>query len=209
MPEPQDDSFAPQPDTRRQTLDDPDELFDLVDRDDRVIGQVRRGDAHRNPALIHRSVQILVFARDGSVLLQRRSAAKDLFPGYLCASASGHVASGEDYATTAQRELAEELGLSSPLIYIGKALIRSEPETEITALYVTQSDGPYHFHPTETAGGMLVTMSEVWDGAVTNTLPMTPALRVAITELMRRVEQAGDSLAAFLANLANAGGYGV
>lgn len=199
MPDPQDNSFAPSTHGARQGMDDPGELFDRVDLDDRVIGQVRRGDAHGNPTLIHRSVQILVFASDDRVLLQRRSAAKDLFPGYFCASASGHVASGEDYATTAQREQAEELGIASPLIFFGKTLIRSEPETEMTALYMTRSDGPFHFHPTETDGGEFYTVSDLWDGAVTDAIPMTPALRVAIAELMRLVQQAGGSVSAFLA----------
>jgi isopentenyldiphosphate isomerase len=78
--------------------DDPDEVFDLVDERDHVIGRVRRGDAHHNPDLIHRSVQVLVFDRLGRLLLQRRSQTKDLFPGYYCASASGHVTAGDEYA---------------------------------------------------------------------------------------------------------------
>ena len=212
MPEPRNDPSAPPPSGERQTLDDPDEVFDLVDLDDRVIGQVRRGDAHRNPTFIHRSVQILVFAHDRRVLLQRRSAAKDLFPGYFCASASGHVASGEGYEMTARRELAEELGIATPLTFIGKALIRSEPETEMTALFLARSDGPFHFHPTETDGGMFVALNDLWNdanGVVTDVVAMTPALRVAIEELMRQVEEAGGSLIAFLAAHSESGGYGV
>lgn len=198
MPMPPDDAFAPEP---CQILDDPDEIFDLVDLDDHVIGQVRRGEAHRNPALIHRSVQVLVFTQDGRLLLQRRSASKDLFPGYYCASASGHVASGENYLTTAERELAEELGISVPLTYISKALVRSEPETELTALYVTVSDGPYQFHPTETDGGRLFAVHDVWDSIIRGDLPVTPALRVAMEELRTHAEQGDDDLAAFLARL--------
>ena len=212
MPEPHDDSFAPHQRSGRQPLDNPDELFDLVDLDDQVIGQVRRGDAHRNPALIHRSVQILVFASDGRLLLQRRSAAKDLYPGYYCASASGHVASGEEYANTAKREMAEELGIAAPLRSIGKTLIRSEPETEMTMLYVAQSDGPYHFHPTETTGGDLFEVAALYDSAgraINDIIPMTPALLVALVELMQQVEQAGGSLARFLAAHGQSGGYGV
>lgn len=198
---PKDESFAPHAQPQRQILDDPDEVFDLVDLDDRVIGQARRGQVHRNPALIHRSVQILVFARDARVLLQRRSAAKDLYPDHYCASASGHVGTGEDYGETAERELVEELGISAPLTYLRKVLIRSEPETEMTALYVTQSDGPYHFHPTETAGGALFTLSEVLSGMASETLPVTPALRVAVDELMQRLEHEEGNLPAFLARL--------
>jgi isopentenyldiphosphate isomerase len=198
MPMPPDDAFAPEP---GQILDDPDEVFDLVDLDDHVIGQVRRGEAHRNPALIHRSVQILVFTHDGRLLLQRRSAGKDLFPGYYCASASGHVASGDDYPTTAERELAEELGISTSLTYVSKALVWSEPETELTALYATVSDGPYQFHPTETDGGELFAINDVWDGIVRGDLLVTPALRVALEELRTRAERGNGDLAAFLATL--------
>lgn len=204
MPTPQKDTTAP-PTTdthiNRKVLDNPDELFDLVDRDDHVIGQVRRGDAHRNPALIHRSVQILLFTSDGRLLLQRRSATKDMFPGYFCASASGHVASGDDYVTTAHRELAEELGVAAPLTWIGKAIIESEPETEITALYVARSDGPFHFHPTETDGGALFTFAEALDGVTNASLPVTPSLRVAIEELARLAQGTPGGLFALLAQL--------
>lgn len=168
-------------DTTLQTsMDDPNELFDLVDLDDRVIGQVRRGEAHRNPALIHRSVQVLVFSHDGRVLLQKRSAAKDLFPNYWCASASGHVASGEDYLTTARRELAEELGVVADLTFVAKTLVRTAPETEQTAVFVAHSDGPFTFHPTETSGGRFFTLGELRNGRASNELPLTPAALAAL-----------------------------
>lgn len=198
MPVPPDPPFASQRGGGSLPPDNPDEIFDLVDLDDRVIGRVRRGDAHRNPALIHRSVQVLVFASDERLVLQRRSATKDLFPNYFCASASGHLASGEDYAAAAERELSEELGIAAPLTYLGKVLIRSEPETEMTALYVARSDGPYHFHPTESAGGRLFPMDEVLDGMARGTLPMTPALRAALDELMRLTGESVGGLSGFL-----------
>lgn len=168
-------------DLARQTTDDPGELFDLVNERDEVIGVVRRGDAHRNPALLHRSVQILVVDSAGRILLQWRSLAKDLFPGYYCASASGHVAAGDDYLTTARRELGEELGIEAELTPLGTALVRSPQETEQTALFLARSDGPFAFHPIETDGGEFFT----WDAlrAARASLPMTPALLVAIEAL--------------------------
>lgn len=182
----------PAPDQSSTTSDNPDELFDLVDEQDRVIGQVRRGDAHRNPALLHRSVQVLVFDGDGRALLQLRSARKDLFPGYYCASASGHVISGDDYETTAQRELEEELGVSAALRSLGKALVRSAYETEITALYVARSDGPFHFNAVETDGGAFFTWDELQRARAT--LPMTPALIVALDEAQRLLDAGSLSL---------------
>jgi 16S rRNA (adenine1518-N6/adenine1519-N6)-dimethyltransferase len=160
--------------------DNPNELFDLIDADDHVIGTVRRGDAHRNPALLHRSVQVLVFGGDGRLLLQRRSRAKDLFPGFYCASASGHVASGEDYAETAAREVEEELGVNLRLAYLGKTLVYSESETEMTALFIAHSDGPFTFHPTETEGGAYFTFDEVRASRSSGALAMTPALLAAL-----------------------------
>lgn len=168
-------------DLARQTADDPDELFDLVNERDEVIGVVRRGDAHHNLSLLHRSVQILVVDSAGRILLQRRSLAKDLFPGYYCASASGHVMAGDDYVTTARRELGEELGIEAELTPLGTALVRSPQETEQTALFLARSDGPFTFHPIETDGGEFFTWGAL--RAARATLPMTPALLVAIDTL--------------------------
>ena len=165
--------------------DDPDELFDRVDEDDRVIGTVRRGDAHGNPALIHRSVQVLVSDARGHVLLQRRSRSKDLYPGYFCASASGHVLAGETYGATARRELWEELGVALEPRLIGKTIVRSAPETEVTAVFIAQSDGPFRFHPTETAGGDFVSPEELARARADGRIPMTPALLAALDELDR------------------------
>ena len=160
--------------------DNASELFDVVDEHDHVIGQARRGKVHHNPAFIHRSVQILVFDRQGRMLLQRRSQSKDLFRGYYCASASGHVLAGDKYPPTAERELREELGVDLPLTYFGRVLVRSKVETEITALFAARCDGPFTFHPTETDGGAFFSRAEVREGLAKHTLPLTPALRAAL-----------------------------
>ncbi|MGH2516292.1 MAG: NUDIX hydrolase [Ktedonobacterales bacterium] len=179
--------------------DDPTEVFDLIDARDCVIGRVLRGEAHRNPALLHRSVQVLVFGTDGRLLLQRRSATKDLFPGYYCASASGHVAAGESYDSTAKREVHEELGVTLRLTYLGKRLVTSQTETEMTALYGGRSDGPFAFHPTETAGGIFLSLHDVRTARAEASLPMTPALLCAL-DVLDELQPAGalDSLLASL-----------
>ncbi|HEX8998056.1 MAG TPA: NUDIX domain-containing protein [Ktedonobacterales bacterium] len=169
-----------------RSTDNPDEIFDLVDENDDVIGTVRRGDAHQNPSLLHRSVQVVVLDSAGRLLLQLRSQRKDLFPGYYCASASGHVISGEDYETTARRELVEELGVSIAPVFLGKALVRSAFETEITALYVARSDGPFQFDPVETDGGAFFSWDELMSAR--ERLPMTPALLAALDELGRLID---------------------
>lgn len=178
MPTPTDESAM-------RVTDDPDELFDLVDLDDQVIGRVRRGDAHRDPRLIHRSVQIMIFTSDERILLQRRAATKDLFPGYLCASASGHVMAGDGYAETARRELIEELGVHPAILYLSKTLVRSEMETEITALFLARCDGPFSFSPTETEGGVFLALDDALALRSDPEARITPALHVALDEIAR------------------------
>jgi isopentenyl-diphosphate delta-isomerase len=90
------------------------EIFDVVDGDDHVIGQASRSEVHARK-LRHRAVHILVFNTRGELFVQKRSAAKDTFPRCYDSSASGHLASGEDYDVCAGREIQEELGLVVPM----------------------------------------------------------------------------------------------
>src|ERR1035441_8920467 len=86
------------------------EIFDVVNERDEVIGQEPRGEVHRL-GLMHRAVHVLVFNAAGQVFLQKGSMTKDRQPGLWDSSASGHVDAGEDYDACATRELHEEIGL--------------------------------------------------------------------------------------------------
>jgi len=101
------------------TTDVSQELLDVVDIDDRVIGVKTRREIHAQ-GLMHRAVHILVFNARGELFLQKRSMSKDENPGQWDSSAAGHVDSGETYLECAIRELEEELGivLDSPLEYL-------------------------------------------------------------------------------------------
>ena len=56
------------------------EIFDIVDESDAVVGSASRREVHRSGHL-HRSTHLLVFDSRGRVLLQKRSSEKDTFPG--------------------------------------------------------------------------------------------------------------------------------
>src|SRR3989442_704060 len=85
------------------------EIFDVVNEGDEVIGQKPRSEIHRLN-LKHRAVHVLVFNARGELFLQKRSMKKDCFPGAWDSSASGHLDTGESYDACAVRELREELG---------------------------------------------------------------------------------------------------
>ena len=53
-----------------------DEIFDVVNDRDEVIGQATRGEVHAK-RLWHRSVHAFVFNADGRIFLQKRSMLKD------------------------------------------------------------------------------------------------------------------------------------
>ena len=103
-----------------------DEIFDVVDAEDRVLRQATRKEVHAG-SLLHRSVHILVFNPDGQLFLQKRALTKDENPGLWDTSAAGHVGAGDDYPETAIRELEEELGIIEPLEY--RLKIKASPET--------------------------------------------------------------------------------
>ena len=71
-----------------------DEILDLVDGEDRVIGTVRKLDTDTDPELIHREIAVLVH-RDGELLWQLRSAAKTVLPLVWDVACAGHVLDGE------------------------------------------------------------------------------------------------------------------
>src|SRR5688500_20231239 len=86
------------------------EIFDVVNECDEVIGRETRREVHRT-GLKHRAVHVLVFNSRGQVFLQKRSMSKDTSPGLWDSSAAGHLNCGEDYDACAMRELREEIGL--------------------------------------------------------------------------------------------------
>lgn len=86
------------------------ELLDVVDENDNVLGVKTRGEIHAE-GLMHRAVHILVFNSSRELFIQKRSMRKDENPGQWDSSAAGHVDSGETYLQCAIRELKEELGV--------------------------------------------------------------------------------------------------
>lgn len=88
------------------------ELVDVVDEDDRVVATVTRRRM-RAEKLRHRAVYVAVTSSDGRLLVHRRSAAKDLWPGRWDVAVGGVVGAGESWDDAARRELAEEVGVDA------------------------------------------------------------------------------------------------
>ena len=90
-----------------------DELLDILDESGRPTGEVlAKSEAHRL-GLWHRCFHCWICGSDAAgpyLLIQRRAAAKDTWPGYLDITAAGHLSAGEE-TLDGLREIEEELGL--------------------------------------------------------------------------------------------------
>jgi len=132
----------------------PEEIFDLVNDRDEVIGHETRANVHRL-GLKHRAVHVLVFNQKGEVFLQKRSMSKDTSPGKWDSSASGHLNQGEDYDVCAVRELREEIGLQAAIAPARLFKFDARPETghEFVWVYRLEAEGPFTLHPEEIETG--------------------------------------------------------
>ncbi len=106
-----------------------DELLDLVNEEDSVIGKVWKSVAHANEDLIHREVAVLIFNIKGQTLIQKRSLKKLVDPG-AWRIVAGHVAADEDINTAMQREIKEEIGINVDLQFYQKSFYKDQTNSE-------------------------------------------------------------------------------
>ncbi|MGW0735510.1 NUDIX domain-containing protein [Streptomyces sp. NPDC002851] len=88
-----------------------DELLDIVDEQDRVVGQTPRGEAYAQ-GLRHRCAFVLARDAEDRIFVHRRTATKLVFPSRYDMFVGGVVGAGESYDEAALREAEEELGVS-------------------------------------------------------------------------------------------------
>ena len=89
-----------------------DELLDVVDAADNVVGQQPRSEVYRL-GLLCRVVNAFLENTQGQLWIPRRTARKRTFPLCLDMSMGGHVESGESYEEALTRELLEELRMDA------------------------------------------------------------------------------------------------
>ena len=163
----------------------PDEFFYVVDEDDNVIGAASRKECHSNAKLIHRSVYIFLMNSKGEILIQKRAASKDLYPGFYTASATGHVDYGEDYDSAAKRELKEELGVDAPLKRLCKVKSFSNVEREISMIYICRYDGPIKFDRNEIDEVIFMSIDDIKRSLKTEERKFAYGFKVAFKEFLK------------------------
>ena len=139
-----------------------DELLDIVDERDRVVGQAPRAAAYAG-RLRHRCVFVLVRDAGGKVFVHRRTADKLVFPSRYDMFVGGVVGAGESYDAAALREAEEELGVSGlpapePLFTF---LYETPEHTWWSAVYQTRCVSPVNPQVEEVAWYRFLTEAEL------------------------------------------------
>lgn len=130
-------------------LDD-NELLDLVNAKDEVVGKVYRRDfvraAGHEPGYI-RAVELFIRNDKGQFWIPTRTADKKIAPNGLDYSMGGHVGAGESYEEAAIREIKEELNLDltpEDLEFVQKFSPASTPYFRTVYLYKSNQTPKYN-----------------------------------------------------------------
>lgn len=139
-----------------------DELLDIVDERDRVVGQARRSEAYAR-RLRHRCTFVLARNTAGEVFVHRRTARKLVLPSLYDMFVGGVVGAGESYDEAALREAEEELGVSgmpapTPLF---KFLYETPEHTWWSSVYEIRCESPVNPQAIEVAWHAFLTEEEL------------------------------------------------
>lgn len=125
----------------------------LVDADDRPIGGTGKLVAHQKN-LRHRAISVIIFDREGRMLLQQRAASKYHSAGLWANACCSHPRPQETAAAAAARRLPEEMGFRAPLSFIGLFPYQAQVgqglwENEIVHVFTGVHDGDVMPNPDE------------------------------------------------------------
>jgi CheY-like chemotaxis protein/8-oxo-dGTP pyrophosphatase MutT (NUDIX family) len=145
---------------RRLASDPRDEVVDVVDDEDRVVGQATRREVYAR-RLRHRVVAVMARRSTGEVFVHRRPPDKQIFPSRYDMFLGGAVGAGEDYETAARRELAEELGIDAAVERVLSFRYDGDRAPSWMAVYEVVWDGPVAPDPREVVWGEFLPAGEL------------------------------------------------
>lgn len=148
------------------------EIVAIVDEKNTVVGAVARHEM-RARRLLHRATYIMVFNQAGELFVQKRTTTKDIYPGYYDIAAGGVVLAGESYEDSAQRELAEEMGIKGqPLTALFDLYYEDESNRVWGRAFTCVYDGPIRLQAEEVESGKFLSLDQI--RAMVRAAPFTP-----------------------------------
>lgn len=129
------------------------EVLDIVDKDDLVIGTIDRKDYLRliDDSLGYiRASELFIMNGEGKLWIPIRTASKIIAPNGYDYSAAGHVESGDSYLNTIIRETMEEINLEiseGEIELVTK--MRSDDVKYFRSIYLLRSEVTPNFNPND------------------------------------------------------------
>ena len=103
----------------------------LVNTNDEQIGTLEKLAAHEQ-GLLHRAFSVLIFNKNGELLIHQRAHDKYHCAGLWTNTCCSHQRIGETNEQAAQRRLQEEMGFTAPVKTIGSLIYHVEFENGLT-----------------------------------------------------------------------------
>lgn len=165
------------------------EILDLVDENDQVIGTILREQANiltrSNVRGYLRASDMFLVNSKGEFWVPKRTAHKKLFPNGLDFSVGGHVETGEDYLTTILRETEEEINLrlkTEDVILID--IQRQDKTRYFNALYIHKTDITPEFNPDDFVSAEWLSPETLKEKLATGT-PAKDNIKLAIERILK------------------------
>lgn len=179
----------------------------LVDEHDREIGYQDKLSCHTGPGTLHRAFSLFIFNEKGELLLQQRSAAKQLWPLYWSNSCCSHPRRGETMEEAINRRSQQELGIKTDFKYLYKFKYQVPfhdigAEHELCWVFVGSSSGPVHVNENEVAGWRFISANELDEEMHTSPQNFTPWFKM---EWQRLTEDYRETLHALAVKLPEIG----
>jgi len=96
------------------------EYLILVDEKDNTIGTEEKVKCHLPNGLLHRAFTVLIFDKNGRLVLTKRAKEKMLWPDEWDGTVASHPRESETYVSSGERRMPEELGIQCNLDYLFK-----------------------------------------------------------------------------------------
>jgi len=177
------------------------DLLILVNERDEPLGSDTRAACHSGDGILHRAFSIYLFDRQGRLLLQKRSAGKQLWPQHWSNSCCSHPRWGEDLDAAAHRRLVEELGVRAPLQALFKCQYQARfgehgSEHELCTVFIGAADDVGAVDPAEVEAWRWVDPADLDRSIAAEPDAYTPWLRLAWERLRAQHRHQIDALRA-------------
>ncbi len=159
----------------------------LVDRDDNVLGTMKKMEAHET-GILHRAFSIFVFNSKGELLLHQRALSKYHSPGLWTNTCCSHPRLDEDVMENAHQRLVEEMGFDCELTEAFSFLYRADvgqglTEHEYDHVFIGKYDGEPEINPDEVEDYKYMSMEDLRDDIENHPANYTEWFKIAFEKV--------------------------